>query len=451
MDRKIIVLDDDPTGVQTIHNLSVYTCWDINSVREGFNESEEMFFILTNSRSFSKEKTIKTHQEIAKNIVKVSKESGKDFVIICRGDSTLRGHYILEMDIISATIRELTGREMDGQIICPSFFEGGRITIDNIHYLKEKDKLVPIAETEFSKDKTFGYYHSHLGLYIEEKTNGLYKENECMYIDHKELKKANIYPLMNKLDSISNEKKVIVNATEYSQLEFFCESLRLSLANKKNFIIRSAASFVKVFGRISDKPLLTGKELLNTNNQNGGLIIVGSHVDKTTKQLKALMDSNLPVTFLEFNIQKVIKQNKKNVIQTISNQAQNLIQKGQNVVIFTSREVFISKAMDDEELLEISVQISNALSSIVMKLESTPSFIIAKGGITSSDIAKKGLNVIKARVLGQITKGVPVWITGIESKFPNFPYIIFPGNIGEDSYLKDIIEELGKRKTPTSY
>ena len=90
---KIVVLDDDPTGVQTVSGVSVYTDWSLDSIREGFAEREELFFILTNSRSFTQDETVRVHREISSRLVQVSKETGLDFLVICRGDSTLRGHY----------------------------------------------------------------------------------------------------------------------------------------------------------------------------------------------------------------------------------------------------------------------------------------------------------------------------------------------------------------------
>ncbi|CEG26453.1 four-carbon acid sugar kinase family protein, partial [Bacillus sp. B-jedd] len=443
MGRKMIVLDDDPTGVQTIHGLSVYTSWDLKALREAFEEPQEMFFILTNSRSFSVEKTICAHREIAANIVQVSKETGMDFVIICRGDSTLRGHYLLEMDVLSEAIQELAGTEIDGQIIGPCFFEGGRVTIDNIHYLADKGELVPVGETEFARDKTFGFQNSHLGKYVEEKTKGKYKAAECVYFDHKELTDHNIGGLAAKLASVSKGSKVIVNAVDYNQLNAFCKVLLIAMNKNKRFIIRSAASFVKAFGKISDQPLLTGEQLIQKDNKNGGIVIVGSHVNKTTRQLEKLKNAELPVDFIEFNIQKAIEgSGLESEVESILAKAQGVLRRGRHAVIFTSREVFSSKELNKEELLQISVGISDALSSIVRKLEITPSFIVAKGGITSSDVAIKGLKVKKALVMGQIKKGIPVWMTGEESKFPFMPYIIFPGNVGEDSDLREIISEL---------
>ena len=99
-DRKIVVLDDDPTGVQTVHDISVYTDWSVDSMRKGFDEENSMFFILTNSRGLTAPETTKAHREMAENILQVAKETGKKFVVISRSDSTLRGHYPLEPDIL---------------------------------------------------------------------------------------------------------------------------------------------------------------------------------------------------------------------------------------------------------------------------------------------------------------------------------------------------------------
>ena len=100
------------------------------------------------------------------------------------------------------------------------------------------------------------------------------------------------------------------------------------------------------------------------------------------------------------------------------------------------------KGDTEEDALLRSVKISYAVQSLVGRLTVTPSFVIAKGGITSSDIGTKALQVKKANVLGQIKPGIPVWQTGKESKFPQIPYIIFPGNVGEDSTLKEAVEIL---------
>ena len=440
--KKLVVLDDDPTGVQTVHDVSVYTDWEEESIRKGFEEKEAMFFILTNSRSFSVEETTKVHQDIAARVAKVARELGQDFMIISRGDSTLRGHYPLETQLLADGLTKNEGVVIDGEIICPFFPEGGRYTMDNIHYVKEQENLVPAGMTEFAKDKTFGYKSSDLTEYVEEKTEGKYHKEDCITISLDELNALDVQGIKDKLMSAQNMAKIIVNAVSYADLKVFCAALVLAMKAGKHYMARTAAAFTKVMGRISDQPLL-GRAQLEGDTKNGGIVLIGSHVKKTTDQLNCLKELDGQADFMEFQVNTVFEENglEKAVERTVK-AAEEKILSGRTVVIYTSRQLLAPENMTPEEKLHISVKISNAVTSIIGKLSVKPKFIIAKGGITSSDVGTKALRVKKARVMGQVKKGIPVWMTGEESKFPGMPYIIFPGNVGEVSTLKEIVEEL---------
>ena len=440
--KKLVVLDDDPTGVQTVHDVSVYTDWEEESIRKGFEEKEAMFFILTNSRSFSVEETTKVHQDIAARVAKVARELGQDFMIISRGDSTLRGHYPLETQLLADGLTKNEGVVIDGEIICPFFPEGGRYTMDNIHYVKEQENLVPAGMTEFAKDKTFGYKSSDLTEYVEEKTEGKYHKEDCITISLDELNALDVQGIKDKLMSAQNMAKIIVNAVSYADLKVFCAALVLAMKAGKHYMARTAAAFTKVMGRISDQPLL-GRAQLEGDTKNGGIVLIGSHVKKTTDQLNCLKKLDGQADFMEFQVNTVFEENglEKEVERTVK-AAEEKILSGRTVVIYTSRQLLAPENMTPEEKLQISVKISNAVTSIIGKFSVKPKFIIAKGGITSSDVGTKALRVKKARVMGQVKKGIPVWMTGEESKFPGMPYIIFPGNVGEVSTLKEIVEEL---------
>lgn len=440
--KKLVVLDDDPTGVQTVHDVSVYTDWEEESIRNGFEEKEAMFFILTNSRSFSVEETTKVHQDIAARVAKVARELGQDFMIISRGDSTLRGHYPLETQLLADGLTKNEGVVIDGEIICPFFPEGGRYTMDNIHYVKEQENLVPAGMTEFAKDKTFGYKSSDLTEYVEEKTEGKYHKEDCITISLDELNALDVQGIKDKLMSAQNMAKIIVNAVSYADLKVFCAALVLAMKAGKHYMARTAAAFTKVMGRISDQSLL-GRAQLEGDTKNGGIVLIGSHVKKTTDQLNCLKELDGQADFMEFQVNTVFEENglEKEVERTVK-AAEEKILSGRTVVIYTSRQLLAPENMTPEEKLQISVKISNAVTSIIGKLSVKPKFIIAKGGITSSDVGTKALRVKKARVMGQVKKGIPVWMTGEESKFPGMPYIIFPGNVGEVSTLKEIVEEL---------
>ncbi len=439
-DMKIIVLDDDPTGIQTVHGIYVYTHWDRQTIREAFLDPNPMFFILTNSRSFSEEETIKAHREIGSNIQHVADELEKEFIIVSRGDSTLRGHYPLETEILKETLaeREVT---VDGEVFCPFFIEGGRVTKHGVHYIQEGDGLIPVGETEFAKDKTFGYQHSNLGAFIEEKTKGRFLAKDCIYIDVELLRQGRSDTVYQRLMEVNGFNKVIVDSMSYEELQVFVEAFIKAIASGKRFLIRSAAGLTKILGNISDKALLTRKDIRPTNTSYGGIILIGSHVKKTTEQLVCLEQSGLDLTFIEFNAETVkVEGGLEAEVDRIVQQAQDNILHQKTTVVYTSRTLIDLGTKDKEAILKASVRISGALTSIIGRLSIQPSFVLAKGGITSSDVGTKALKVNKALVLGQIKPGIPVWKTDADSKFPGMPYIIFPGNVGTRETLKEIVE-----------
>lgn len=438
---KIVVLDDDPTGVQTVHGICVYTDWNKESLLDGLLSPDKMFFVLTNSRSFTAEQTARVHREIAENLAWAAKESGKDFILISRGDSTLRGHYPLETQVLKDTLTAC-GYVFDGEIICPFFKEGGRLTAGNTHYVLEKGIPTPAGETEFAKDKTFGFTSSDLCEWIEEKTAGKTKSADVTAVSLEELRDFNVPAIEQKLRAVKAFGKVVVNALDEADLQVFCTALYCVLGEKR-FLFRTAASFVKILGGISSKPLLKAADLIAGTAASGGLIIAGSHTKKTTAQLAQLSECENVAT-VEFNQHLVVESD--TVFEAEIHRALRLceeyLQTNKTVCLCTRRERFDLNTGNKEDELKAAVKISDALTSIVARLSVRPRFVLAKGGITSSDTGTKGLSVKRAAVAGQIQPGIPVWICGEESKFPNLPYIIFPGNVGEDGTLRAIVEEL---------
>ena len=121
-------------------------------------------------------------------------------------------------------------------------------------------------------------------------------------------------------------------------------------------------------------------------------------------------------------------------VVTQTNQA---LAAGRDVVVFTSRKLITGG--DAAASLDIGRRVSAALVRLVRDLTTRPRYLIAKGGITASDLATKGLGVKRAMVLGQIGPGIPVWELGAETKFPGLPYVVFPGNVGSSNALNEVI------------
>ncbi|MEY8338522.1 four-carbon acid sugar kinase family protein [Lachnospiraceae bacterium 62-35] len=440
--HKIVVLDDDPTGVQTVHDISVYTDWSYDSIKKGFEGDDKLFYVLTNSRGFTVEQTTKAHLEIGETVARVAAEIGMDYVIVSRGDSTLRGHYPLETELLCQMAEKHGNKKVDGEIICPYFKEGGRFTIDNVHYVKYGDELIPAGETEFAKDKTFGYQSSDLRQYVEEKTEGKYKAEDVAAITLDELRALDYNSIEKKLLAVTGFGKIVVNAIDACDLKVFCIALYRAMSKGHSFMFRTAAGFVKEFGAITEKPLLTRTEMVTLDTNAGGIIVVGSHTKKTTSQLEALKTVS-GIEFIEFNSDLVLDEEKfQEEISSVLKKEEELIKKGVTVAVYTRRKLLSLENDTPEAALLRSVKISDAVQSLVGSLKVTPAFVVAKGGITSSDVGTKALQVKRATVLGQIRPGIPVWQTGEESRFPGIPYVIFPGNVGEETTLKEAVEIL---------
>lgn len=441
-DKKIVVLDDDPTGVQTVHDISVYTNWKPETLKEAFAEENNLFYIMTNSRGMTQDETTAAHHEIAAAVDAASKASGKDYLYISRSDSTLRGHYPLETILLKEAYEKDTGRKIDGEVMCPFFKEGGRFTIDDVHYVQEGDQLTPAAETEFAKDKTFGYTKSDIKEYIEEKTDGAYKASDCIGIALDDLRACNYDKIEKQLLSVQNFNKIIVNAIDYVDVKVFCVALYRAMKKGKNFMFRSAAALVKVMGGVTDQPLLTREDMVVQETDNGGIIVVGSHTQKTTAQMEQL--KTLPgIKFIELNATLVRdEQAFEAEVERCLAEEEEAIASGTSVCVYTTRQLITADTGNKEDELRLSVKISDAVQSLVGRLKITPAFVVAKGGITSSDVGTKALAVTKANVLGQIEPGIPVWQTGDNSRFPKIPYVIFPGNVGGEDTLKDAVKKL---------
>ncbi|MFT6178904.1 MAG: hypothetical protein ACJA16_000338 [Akkermansiaceae bacterium] len=417
-ERTIVVLDDDPTGTQTVFDVPVLTSLDAESIRDAIDEAPPVLFLLTNSRALTIEQTTKLHQ----NLGKILKEYSDEIIVISRSDSTLRGHFPLETN----TLRDSLGIPEAPTLFIPFFEAGGRLTVNDTHYVVEGDTATPAHLTPFANDNTFPFSHSFLPDYIAEKS-GTPVDVQSISLD--DLRTRNV---AEKLAALPPSSTCIINATCLRDLD----SLSLALhQSDRRFIIRSAASFVQSLGGITSRPPLDPWQMQDLEpNPNGGLIIVGSHLPKTTSQLNHLLANSDTFPF-EIKVLDIL--NSSFNVKGLASDIQSSIESGKTAVLFTSRD-----RIDEEDNLAISKAASQTLVKIVSAIKTRPSFLIAKGAITSSDIATQALGVKQAQVLGQILPGVPVWTIGNETLHPGLAYIIFPGNVGDETALTQAYQKL---------
>ncbi|MBN1829601.1 MAG: hydroxyacid dehydrogenase [Deltaproteobacteria bacterium] len=441
--HKLVVLDDDPTGVQTVHSIPVYTTWNKDSLRHVLTDESKVVYILTNSRSLSPIETARLHRRLGEDLARLATQRNIPYLLISRSDSTLRGHYPLETDVLAKTIQP-EGLP-DAEIIIPFFEEGGRITLEDTHYVLEGKFLVPAGQSEFARDAVFGYESSNLKEWIEEKTKGRVQRDTVKSISIDMIRSARaIARIEEVLKSAVNGQKIIINAVDYNDCKTFVVALCRAITSGKRFIFRSAASFVRIIGGILPRPYLRASDLFHhLEKRNRGLIIAGSHVGKTTKQLVQLMELE-DMECIEWDVSRSLdKALWQRDIDALSKRIAAALADGRDVCLYTSRTYWEDpSATAAESRLLTGARISGGLVDVVRKLHRRPGFIVAKGGVTSSDIGVKALDVKRALVLGQILPGVPLWKLGDESRFPGIPYIVFPGNVGDDCALKQTVKIL---------
>lgn len=434
-EKTVVVLDDDPTGTQTCHDVVVLTGWKTALLVEHLKKKPSILFVLTNSRSMSERDAIMTAEEIGRNLTVAAGRCGRQIAVVSRSDSTLRGHFPAEVDAIGRAL----GIGKFITVLAPAFIEGGRYTIDDVHYIREGNELVPVGETPFAKDTVFGYTHSDVKEWVEEKTHGRIKASEVVSLSLTDIRLRGPEAVAERLATCHAGDVCIANACSYGDLEVLVMALLLAEKKGQKFIYRTSASFVSLRAGIAPaKNYTPAKE--QTQSANGSLIVVGSYVPKTTRQLNYLLEQGTHQR-LEVDVPELLRSTDTSLYRNaITRQIDKLLASGKDVVIHTSRRLETGK--DAESSLLIHSAVSSFLVSIVQDLQIRPAFIISKGGITSSDVATKGLSAECAHILGPVIDGVPVWKMDAGSKFPGLIYIVFPGNVGNDQALFEVWKKL---------
>lgn len=430
-ERVIVVLDDDPTGTQTVHDIHILTEWSQDQLEEAFRE--HVFYILTNSRSMPGDIAYQLVHEICSNVRDVAKKLKKSYTIITRGDSTLRGHF--EPETMAAC--EAIGYPDALTVFVPAFFDGGRYTIDNIHYLEEGNMLIPVAETPFAQDKSFGYASSNLYEYLIERSARIQSQKDIADLSINDIRQNTIDELVDKIKLYSGKKVLIINAADESDLLKVSVGLLKAINLGVQLIIRSGASMVSAIAGISEKPLLRAVDL--QLKEGAGLIVIGSYVPKSTHQLEVLLKKHSIPAF-ELVVDSLLHENAEKLVAEMAKKLNDALNSGKDCVLYTSRKLMSEG--NSRSNLAIVNKVSQGITQILNAIQVQPSFFITKGGITSSDVATKCLGIKKALVLGQIHAGVPVWELGPEAKYPGMPLIIFPGNVGTDESLSQVYTEL---------
>ena len=448
---KIIVLDDDPTGSQTVHSCLLLTRWDIETLRCALRDASPLFFVLTNTRGMDAIRAAAVTREVCINVKAALASLAAEGQIIhplyvSRSDSTLRGHYPVETDVMAD---ELGG--FDAHFLTPAFFEGGRITRDSMHYLMVDGRPVPTSETEFSRDSVFGYSTSYLPDYVAEKTRGRIPAEAVVRLLLADVRAG----VQDRLKRLRNNTCVVVDAENQSDMNRFADDVLAAVAQGQRFLFRSAASLLTALAKLPLQPIAAEDMGKWVRAGQPGAVLMGSHVGKSTRQLEALLQAPGAVA-VEVDVDRVQdgpqrgqecgqergqQADRDALLQEVIQQVNRIHARGATPVIFTSRRERIFA--DEATRLSFGEAVSALLMDVVRGLPRTLGYLISKGGITSNDTLSTGLELAASRVLGQILPGVSVVRCPADHpKFPDMPVVIFPGNVGGDDALLQAFQRL---------
>jgi len=440
---RIAVLDDDPTGTQTVAGVAVLTSWSVSDLRWAIARGPGMFFVLTNTRSASPELARARNAEIAANLAAAAAaEGGVPVRLVSRCDSTLRGHYPLETDVHQAAA-EAAGQPYDGVLFSPAYLAAGRVTVNDVHWARRGEQLVPVATTEFARDATFGYRSSNLRAFVLEKTAGHLRPEDVVSLDLGSIRSGGPEAVRELLMRVRGGRPVIVNAAEEEDLEVVALGLQLAEREGRRFLHRSGPSLVRVLDGLVVRPPLRHEQLYPRGPRPGhGLIVVGSHVGHSTRQVSELLA--LPdIATVELDVPALLTApDAAAVVESVAATVAAALQHSE-VLLSTSRELVVGAT--PAESLAIAGQVSRALVDVVRAVRAAAPlrFVLAKGGITSSDVATEGLTIRRAEVIGQLFPGmVSVWLAADGEADAGLPLVVFAGNVGETSALAEAVSLL---------
>jgi uncharacterized protein YgbK (DUF1537 family) len=444
--RRIAVLDDDPTGSQTVHDVNVVTVLEEEQYSAGLEESGAICFIWTNTRSLHEAGAVELNTRVARSLFELADRLGVPVDLVSRGDSTLRGHVFAEVQAVDAARRKVTGRGYDGILLAPTYIEAGRVTAEDVQWARVGGELIQVGNTEFARDPTFGYSSSNLREFIAEKSGGAVSADEVSSITLSDIRLGGPDRVAEILRTVSEGSFVVVNATDPADLEIVVLGLIACEDAGRTFLYRTGPSFVSALAGLEPQEPLTARQIWPAGHPAGhGLVVVGSHVGLTSRQVavarqsSGLVEVPLDVSRATDPVDRdgYVADTTRRVVAAMADS---------DVVLVTSRTLMLGNGADDN--VKIASTISGALTRVTRgALTAKPVWVVAKGGITAHDVAVQGLGIRRARVLGQLLPGMVSVLRPVDADEAavGTPYVVFAGNVGDENTLSHVVSVLKGR------
>jgi uncharacterized protein YgbK (DUF1537 family) len=442
---RVIFLDDDPTGSQSVQGVPVLTRWTPDDLRWAFAQPSSGFFILTNTRGLNDSEAVATMREVATVIDLVAGELDVRYSLVTRSDSTLRGHYPLETDVLLEMARD-EGHPYDALLIAPAYIAAGRVTASDVHYVQDGDAFVPVGQTSYARDATFGFQSSDIRDYVEEKTDGLIAAEDVVSLSLDNIRLNGPERVRDIILSCSGAVPVIANALDDSDLDVVTLGLLLAEQAGARVLCRTGPSFVASRLGMAGREPLSHAEIFATGERVGnGLVVVGSHVELTSKQVLRLKERLPEIETIELDVPRLLDPLRAASEVERCSVALAAALRRTDALLVSSRLQITGDS--GHSSLVIAQTVSRALVDLTKRIvQDVPlKWVLAKGGITSSDIATDGLGIRRATVAGQLFDGiVSVWLNDGDGEggLRGLPYVVFAGNVGDEDTLAEAVSIL---------
>jgi uncharacterized protein YgbK (DUF1537 family) len=433
-------LDDDPTGSQAVHGVQVVTVLETDAYQAAF-DAAAVCFVLTNTRSLAGPAAVERTGRAARGLLAVAGARGARIQLVSRSDSTLRGHVMAEVAAVQDAQRGASG--YDGILLVPAFLEAGRVTAADIHWARAGRELIPVGRTEFARDAAFGYSASDLKDFVSEKSGGVIGRDTVASLSLADIRVGGPDRVRDLLAGVRDGTWVVVNATEYSDLETVACGVLLAEREGRRFGFRTGPSFVRALAGLAPVAPLRGRDIWPGGRPAGhGLIVAGSHTAQTSRQLGALRAARATAAAelaeAELDVAAVMADPDR-AAAAVAGQVTAALRES-DVLLYTSRAEV--RGRDAAGSLAIARTVSAALAQIAARaLAAGPAWVIGKGGITAHDVGRYGLGIRRAEVAGQLFPGLISVLRPVDAApgAAGLPYVVFPGNVGTDQALAEVV------------
>lgn len=439
--RILAVLDDDPTGSQSVRGVQVVTVFDKAEYAAALATPTPALFVLTNTRGMGEAEAVELNARIAAQLYAVAAARDAELDLVSRSDSTLRGHVLPELRALDDARRAALGSGFDAFLLAPAFFEAGRTTVDDIHRVRVDGVDVPAGETEYARDKTFGFRSSNLREFLAEKSGGKIAATDVVSISLGDIRDGGPERVAEILGGLRGGVHVVVNAESDDDYDAVALGVALAREAGRSILTRCGPSFVRALAGIDPGDPLEPREIWPDGRRPGhGLIAVGSHVSGTSRQVERLRARGAVHEF-ELEVSRILggdDDRNAHVAQLGAAAAAALA--SANVLVYTSRDLV--PGADAAASLDIARRISAALTEVAgLALAARPAWVVAKGGITSHEVAVAGFGVRRAEVAGQLGRGIISLFRPLAARPEaiGMPYVVFAGNVGTEESLADVV------------